>query len=404
VVPHGVGLGLGGADRPHRPRLDRLAAQAEACGAPLVSEHLAFVRAGGIEAGHLLPVPRTRDALDVVVENARQAVDALPVRLALEPIAVLADWPHAELTELAFLSELLDRVDVDLVLDVANMHVNAANRRRAGWSGPDVDPFALVEGLPLDRVAYVHAAGGRVVDGRHHDTHTDPLWSEVETLVEELWARDEIPGLLLERDGRFPPDDELRHELRRLDAAAARGRARRPSEGRPSAPARPSRPIAPPETAGEAAVQPARHRLAAAQEAFVRAVADAGPAPAGFDPGDLEAVAAVLVSKRASTVAHAAPATADLPAFAARFRTWAATRPRSDGCAACDGARFVRWLPPADRSPGACVAAVGAELDRPAAGRRRPARVRLRACRSARAVAVGIRLGGWQGVCRMGWS
>lgn len=33
--------------------------------APLVSEHIAFVRAGGTEAGHLLPVPRTPDALDV---------------------------------------------------------------------------------------------------------------------------------------------------------------------------------------------------------------------------------------------------------------------------------------------------------------------------------------------------
>src|SRR5256885_6273744 len=41
--------------------------------APLVSEHLAFVRGGGREAGHLLPVPYTRAALDVVVANVRAA-------------------------------------------------------------------------------------------------------------------------------------------------------------------------------------------------------------------------------------------------------------------------------------------------------------------------------------------
>lgn len=64
VVPHGVGLGLGGAERPDPVRLAALAERAEALGSPLVTEHIAFVRAGGertasrgLEAGHLLPVP-----------------------------------------------------------------------------------------------------------------------------------------------------------------------------------------------------------------------------------------------------------------------------------------------------------------------------------------------------------
>ncbi|NED64536.1 DUF692 domain-containing protein, partial [Streptomyces sp. SID10244] len=80
VVPHGVSLGLGGADRPDPGRLDALAERAAALRAPLVTEHIAFVRAGGpltasprLEAGHLLPVPLTRDALDVLCENVRVA-------------------------------------------------------------------------------------------------------------------------------------------------------------------------------------------------------------------------------------------------------------------------------------------------------------------------------------------
>lgn len=47
VVPHGVSLGLGGADRPDAGRLAALAERAEALGSPLVTEHIAFVRAGG---------------------------------------------------------------------------------------------------------------------------------------------------------------------------------------------------------------------------------------------------------------------------------------------------------------------------------------------------------------------
>lgn len=47
VVPHGVSLGLGGADRPDPARLAALGEKAVALGAPLVTEHIAFVRAGG---------------------------------------------------------------------------------------------------------------------------------------------------------------------------------------------------------------------------------------------------------------------------------------------------------------------------------------------------------------------
>lgn len=47
VVPHGVSLGLGGADRPDPGRLADLAARAALLGTPLVTEHIAFVRAGG---------------------------------------------------------------------------------------------------------------------------------------------------------------------------------------------------------------------------------------------------------------------------------------------------------------------------------------------------------------------
>ena len=89
LIPHGVSLSLGSAEPPDRQRLAGLARLATRLGAPLVSEHLAFVRAGGIETGHLLPLPRAREALEIVVTNVRQAKAALPVPLALENIATL---------------------------------------------------------------------------------------------------------------------------------------------------------------------------------------------------------------------------------------------------------------------------------------------------------------------------
>ncbi|MEY9837185.1 uncharacterized protein (UPF0276 family) [Streptacidiphilus sp. EB103A] len=212
AVPHGVSLSLGGADRPDPVRLARLAECARVLESPLVSEHIAFTRAGGLDAGHLLPLPRTRDALDVLAENVRIAQDALPVPLALENIAPLFTWPGEELTEGQFLSELAERTGALLLVDVANLHTAQVN---LGTNAGDV-----LDALPLERLAYVHVAGGVERDGIWHDTHTHPVGEPVLALLEDLAARVSgatggpgLPGVLLERDGDYPPDAELAGEL-----------------------------------------------------------------------------------------------------------------------------------------------------------------------------------------------
>jgi uncharacterized protein (UPF0276 family) len=212
VVPHGVKLSLGGAEPVDPRRVAHLAACADLLHAPLVSEHIAFVRAGGVEAGHLLPVPRTRAALDALAGNIARTCSELPVPLALEPIATLFDWPDATYDEAGFLTELLERTGALLLLDVANVYANARNRGE--------DPLALLDRLPLERIAYVHVAGGAESDGLYHDTHTDAIPDEVFALVKELCARRRPSGLLLERDGRYPPAGELRGELDALAAAS----------------------------------------------------------------------------------------------------------------------------------------------------------------------------------------
>ena len=219
VVPHGVRLSLGSADEPDPARVRHLAALAERLEAPLVSEHVAFVRGGGLEAGHLLPVPRTRQALDVLAHNVRLAQAELGVPLALEHVAALLEWPAPELDEAAFLTELLDRTGAWLLLDVANLYANARNHGG--------DPPAFLDALPLERIAYVHVAGGVERDGLYHDTHAHPTPPAVLELVAELCARRDPPGVMLERDDDYPPEAELAAELDAIAAAVDRGRARR---------------------------------------------------------------------------------------------------------------------------------------------------------------------------------
>lgn len=219
IIPHGVSLSLGSAEPPAPARLDRLGRLANRLGSPLVSEHIAFVRAGGIESGHLLPLPRTRESLDVLVANIHIAQESLPVPLALENIASLIEWPEDEMDEASFLCEILERTGALLLLDLENVYANARNH---GW-----DAVQFLRGIPLERIVYVHVAGGIERDRLYHDTHAHPVPMPVLDLLEELAARTALPGVMLERDDRFPSADALYAELGKLRDAAARGNRRR---------------------------------------------------------------------------------------------------------------------------------------------------------------------------------
>jgi hypothetical protein len=218
-VPHAISLSLGSAEPPDRERLARLADLARRVGAPLVSEHLSFVRAGGLESGHLLPLPRTRDALAVVIANVRAARDALPVPLALENVATLFEWPGGAMSEPAFLRTVLEETDTLLLLDIENVYANAFNH--------GFDARAYLDELPLERIAYVHIAGGYERKGIWHDTHTCAVDPAVLDLLAELSARVPLPGVLLERDDNFPDEAGLHAEMDAIAAAVRRGAARR---------------------------------------------------------------------------------------------------------------------------------------------------------------------------------
>lgn len=214
ALPHAVSLSLGSAEPLVGEQVEHLARVAELADAPLVSDHVAFTRAGGLNAGHLLPLPRTREALDVLASNVGSAQAELPVPLALENIAAVLEWPDAELSEGAFLAELVERTGCYLILDVANLYANAHNT--------GTNPSRFLSVLPWDRIAYVHVGGGMWHDGVYHDTHAHPVLPEVWDLLADVCTRTRPRGVMLERDDRFPSDDELAGELTSLREAMSR--------------------------------------------------------------------------------------------------------------------------------------------------------------------------------------
>jgi uncharacterized protein (UPF0276 family) len=225
VAIHGVSLGLSSAEKLEARRLDQFARLVDDVAPEHWSEHLAFVRAGGVELGHLAAPPRTALTVEATAENVDRAARRVGACPMVENVATLIDPPGSDRSEAAWLLGLLDASPADLLLDLHNL---VTNGRNFGY-----DPRALVEALPVHRIRGVHIAGGVDVEAsngerRLLDDHRHDVPDSVYALLELVAARVPHPlDVILERDGGFPPFAAILAELDRARAAVAAGRARR---------------------------------------------------------------------------------------------------------------------------------------------------------------------------------
>ena len=209
LVPHGLDLSLG-TDDEIDPVYSRQAAElCRLVRAPFYSDHLCMTHAGGVELGHLTPLPFSRRAARRVAEKAKAMQDLLGVPLLLENIAYSFALP-GEMSEVEFVSSVVEQADCGILLDLTNLFVNSQNH---GY-----DPHDYLRRLPLERVVQVHLAGSE----RHHhkwvDSHSQSVEAhpEVWSLLEFVVKHSSVRGVLLERDQNFPDDPaELIADLRR---------------------------------------------------------------------------------------------------------------------------------------------------------------------------------------------
>lgn len=224
ITLHGVSLGMASSVAVETKRLDRMARLCEEVRPVSWSEHLAFVRGGGIEIGHLAAPPRTSATVEGAVANLRRARAVVGIAPQVENVATLIDPPGSDRDEATWVSDIIVNSESDLLLDLHNLHANSLNFR--------FDPVDYIARIPTERIRAIHLAGGkwigragapRLLDDHLHDV-PDPVYQ----LLEEVGARCPPPlTVVLERDGNFPPIEWLIDQLDRARSAVARGRARR---------------------------------------------------------------------------------------------------------------------------------------------------------------------------------
>ncbi|MBL8217750.1 MAG: DUF692 domain-containing protein [Bryobacterales bacterium] len=218
VMLHAVSLGMASTIAVDEKRLTKMARLVETVRPEGWSEHLAFVRAGGIEIGHMASPPRNGASVDATLRNVDRAARVVGVAAAMENVASMIDPPGSTMSEGAWLSEVAAGCAGGLLLDLHNVYTNAVN---FGY-----DAFALLRAIPMERVRTIHLAGGKWVGKRILDDHLHDVPDPVYEMLRFVAERAQQPlTVILERDGAFPKMADLLAQLERARAAVAEGRS-----------------------------------------------------------------------------------------------------------------------------------------------------------------------------------
>jgi uncharacterized protein (UPF0276 family) len=220
---HGVGLSLGGVDRPDRSHLARLRALVDRYQPALFSEHLAWSSHGGRYLNDLLPIPYTMTSLNRLAAHVAEVQDFLGRPALVENPSLYVSYSASDLEETDFLRELVQSTGCGLLLDINNVHVSAVN---CGY-----DPYRYVSNYPLQAVGEIHLAGHAVEfdsDGEQVliDTHGARVASSVWDLYRHVIGRAGPLPTLIEWDTDLPDWMTLCGEAALADLVYTEGAAR----------------------------------------------------------------------------------------------------------------------------------------------------------------------------------
>ena len=197
---HGVGASLGGPELPDIDHLAKVKQLVDQFQPKFVSEHAVWSRVGDQHFSDLLPLPRTHEALQRLVDGISFYQDAIGRRILIENATNYLSL-KSEMDEVEFLLEACKRSGCGLLLDVNNLYLSSNNC--------GIDAHAYIRSLPKDLVGEIHVAGydqdekfaNRLFIDSHASAVSQSVWQLLDFALDQLGPK----PVLLERDANIPP-------------------------------------------------------------------------------------------------------------------------------------------------------------------------------------------------------
>ena len=170
-------------DPEHLKRLRRWCAAPALPGSAII---FAGASVDGTYTHDLLPLPYTWEAVARTAERVRKVQDYLEIPVAVENVSQLRGVsPPREMTEWEFLTEVVERADCGILLDVNNIYVSSVNHefdpmdyverraRRSRRADPHCRSFALRKVHPRHARSPGHRSRVEPLCARHRALRTD---------------------------------------------------------------------------------------------------------------------------------------------------------------------------------------------------------------------------------------
>ncbi len=205
LVAHGLSLSIGSPAPLDNCFLTSLKQFLDTHRIELYSEHLSYCSDLQGQLYDLMPVPFTDDAVKYVASRITDVQQRLERCLIIENVSYYAA-PAKSLTELEFLTAVLQESGCELLLDINNVYVNSINHQYC--------PYEFIKKLPQKRIRYLHVAGHmKQSEQLLIDTHGEPVSQSVWALLDFCYQQHGLLPTVLERDSNIPKLAELEIEL-----------------------------------------------------------------------------------------------------------------------------------------------------------------------------------------------
>lgn len=205
IVMHGVSLSIGSTDPLDFNYLKKIKLLAERIEPIWISDHLCWTGINQLNMHDLLPLPYTKPAIDHVISQIQQVQDFLGRRILIENVSSYLTFLQSEMHEWEFLTEIANRADCYILLDVNNIYVSSVNH--------EFDPIHYINGVPSQRIYQIHLAGHSNHGNYIIDTHDAPVIQEVWDLYRESLKHHGLVSTMIERDDNIPDLHELLKEV-----------------------------------------------------------------------------------------------------------------------------------------------------------------------------------------------
>ena len=210
---HGVGLSLGSEEGLSTEQLAALKSLVDRYQPALVSEHLAWCRYRNFVFNDLLPVPYTKESLDIMVNNIDQTQNHLKRQILIENPSSYFQLDYTTYSEWEFLVILARQSGAGILLDVNNIYVSACNH--------GFDAREYIKSIPAELVGEMHLAGhsvqklgsGKILIDDHGSEVIPEVWELYELTLDHIGNR----PTLIEWDANIPEWQILLREAKRAD-------------------------------------------------------------------------------------------------------------------------------------------------------------------------------------------